>query len=115
MGYYSDFKLTAQGFDNEEHAEFFEFKLVKLSSYTGWSLRHTIGTEGWMVYGLLGEAKWYNAEEHLLQLSKAFPRVTIDLKVEGEERGDIWKLRARDGKHERVSAKVVFEDFKDLT
>jgi hypothetical protein len=111
MGYYSNFRLEATGFADRDAAEFFEFKLGKLSGYSGWEV--TVGADS--VRARLGEAKWYDAEEHVKALSVAFPSVTIDLEVEGEEHGDMWKLRARNGQTERVAAKLVYGDFQSLT
>jgi hypothetical protein len=111
MGYYTTFKLKATGFKDIDEAEFFEFKLRKLTGYTGWET-NSFETE---MEGSLSDAKWYDYEAHMTELSKQFPHVYFDLDGVGEEHGDVWKMRAKDGQTERVNAKIVFPEFTILT
>lgn len=114
MGYYTTFKLNAAEFKDRDQAEFFEFKLVKETEYTGWDTQsYPVGEKGYEVSATLSEVKWYDHEEDLLRLSTQFPGVLIELEGVGEEPGDQWRMRVRDGKAARVTAQIVFPDFDD--
>lgn len=111
MGYYTSYELVATGFKDETEAEFFEFKLRKLSGYSGWEAETTAE----QFKGVLQEVKWYNHKADVDQLSTEFPHVTIDVNGVGEGHGDIWKMRARNGQIERVEAEIKFPEFNILT
>lgn len=116
MGYSTDYSLSATGFKDETEAEFFEFKLRKESQYTGWHVDIGEEMDGTAcIEATLNEAKWYDHDKDLTALSLTFPHVTIDLDGEGEESGDIWRMRFRNGRSERVKAEIVIPEFKILT
>lgn len=114
MGYYTDFDIEAKPFETEEFAEFFEFKLKKASDYP---FEVNIGgfDGNFHVDARLDSAKFYDYADVFRELSKEFPGVTIEIEGEGEENGDLWKHRFRNGNQEKVSAEFTFPDFKKIT
>ena len=115
MGYYTTFKLNAAEFKDRDQAEFFEFKLIKESQYTGWDTKiYPVNENGYEVSGTLTDAKWYNHEEALIRLSNQFTDVLIEVEAVGEEHGDHWLMRVRNGKSKRVKAQVTFPEFDDI-
>lgn len=57
------------------------------------------------------ECKWYGHEKDMKALSKYFPDITFILSGEGEDQGDVWKKRFRNGEMEVRKARVVLDDF----
>lgn len=119
MGYSTDYKIDVGPFETEEDAEFFEFKFGKLVNYeTEAEIGLSTGDKHTDKYYLklrVTDARWYEWRTDLNELSVNFPNVTIDVMGEGEESGDIWKSRFRNGEDEFVEAIMTFPDFKILT
>lgn len=42
-------------------------------------------------YDFEEEMKWYDHEEHMVELSKLCPNIIFDLRGDGEETGDMWR------------------------
>lgn len=113
MGYYTDYTVEARGFKKQDEAEFFAFKLVQKGVVNSSTRFH---------YGQLGsdfsaqfevhETKWYDYADDLRTASLWFPHITIDVEGSGEENGDQWRHRFRNGEHERVEAVISFPEFK---
>ena len=112
MGYLTNYKVYATGFKDPEEVEFFEFKLKKESEY-GFDAARGRGVLEYA--GSLSEAKWYNYDENLVKLTKAFPHITVDVEGKGEDDDDHWKARYRNGESETVRAVIMFPDFQELT
>lgn len=55
--------------------------------------------------------KWYEHENDMRKISKAFPDILFLLEGEGEDSGDMWKEYYLDGKMQRCQAKLTFEEF----
>lgn len=55
--------------------------------------------------------KWYDHEEHMRLLSKAFPEFIFQLDGSGEETGDVWRKWFHKGKMQGGKAKIVLPDF----
>lgn len=110
MGYYTRFEVSATGFETEELAEFFVFKLNRQSAYD-----FSVTVSGTSIAFDTDEIKWYEWETELSTLSRSFPGVTIYVEGHGEEQGDIWRARIRDGESEIVQAKMTFPDFERIT
>lgn len=116
MGYVTDYKGEAGPFDTEEAAEFFEFKLGK--QVNGYHFDVSIGAsmhDGYTVNFEVNDVKWYEWRNDLSELSRSFPNITVDLEGRGEEPGDLWKARFRNGDSEVVDAVFTFPDFTELT
>lgn len=112
MGYYTTYKVTITDIKDADDFEWFEFKFKKTIPYLGDDLKYDEINK--TVYAAFYDVKWYDCEEKLKELSTLFPNITIDVNGEGEESGDIWKMRVRNGKSERVNAVLSFPDFKEL-
>lgn len=54
--------------------------------------------------------KWYDHDEDMIEISKAFPTVTFVLYGEGEERDDNWIAYYKNGEMEQVNGTIVYED-----
>jgi hypothetical protein len=115
MGYATTYELTVGPFDTEDEAEFFEFKIQKQIKDIefGSSVGPNLG-RGHFVTLETDKIKWYEWRSDLLQLSSKFPAVTIDVEGDGEESGDMWKARFRNGEFEKVKVKFTFPDFENL-
>jgi hypothetical protein len=58
--------------------------------------------------------KWYGHQEDMVHLSRAFPLVTFVLSGDGEEQGDVWRKRFRNGKVDvQTAPPVVWPDWED--
>jgi hypothetical protein len=51
----------------------------------------------------------------MITLSNKFPNATFIVTGIGEEYGDYWKARIKNGKVDKVKAKIVFPDFPGET
>lgn len=67
-------------------------------------------------YDMEEPSKWYQHDEDMIAISKAYPETLFELRGEGEESGDIWRSFYKNGKSKHQSARMVFPDFneKDL-
>lgn len=88
MGYYTRYTVDW----NTVEPEYLEFDFFTVSNGDT--------TEG---------MKWYNYEYDMVHTSKQYPETTFTLYGEGEESGDIWTAWFRDGKHQKVQAKLVID------
>lgn len=70
-----------------------------------------VPAEAWECIGYDDDMKWYEHEEHMKLLSKAFPQFIFQLNGEGEEAGDIWVKWFHKGKMQGGKAKVVLPEF----
>lgn len=113
MGYMTDFSVEAGPFKTEEDAEFFEFKALKTIGYR-FEASVSMGLGNHTVSFELDDCKWYSWDADLKKLSMTFPSITIDVEGVGEEQGDHWRARFRNGEDERVEAIITFPDFEKL-
>jgi len=110
MGYYTNYTLNADGFDDKEAAEFFEFKLLKLSQYSGWEVNIEKTVSGYSVEAAINDVKWYDWQSNLEQLTEQYPQITITVDGVGEEPGDIWRARVQNGETKRAKATISFPE-----
>jgi len=57
--------------------------------------------------------KWYQHEEDLRDFSKKYPDLLFELKGAGEDSGDIWVEYYKNGKMQRVEARIIFDPFNE--
>lgn len=95
MGYYTDFELNAH--NAEGVVSEIEEALSEISGYL-------------IELGVISTMKWYDYDKHMTQLSKLFPEVVFTLEGGGEETGDIWKAKYKNGKSKCVKAEIVFPE-----
>lgn len=116
MGYYTNYEVNVTGFTDEEAADYFVFKLDKyvgekfaVKKHDDWSTGEQKTT--YSIQGFLSERKWYDWESNLKELSTKFQDVLIEVDGNGEEDGDIWKARIKNGESEIVKAEIYFPAF----
>jgi len=63
-------------------------------------------TDNWSV-----DAKWYDHDKDMCQLSSEFPEFLFTLSGEGEESGDLWVTYYAGGKFQTEYAEIVFGKF----
>lgn len=57
-------------------------------------------------------AKWYDYEEDMERLSRAYPEITVRVNGDGEDSDDLWQDFWYNGK--RFSERVRFADYKEI-
>ena len=62
-------------------------------------------------YSIYGEGKWYDFDEDMEKLSKAFPDVVFRLEGDGEETDDVWVKYYMGGKSQEAKRTVTVEEF----
>lgn len=114
MGYYTDYELTANSFEYEADAKQFN---DELGTTTGYNFRTRVNRVPplYQSLALLQEAKWYDHADDLMKLSTKWPWVTIILVGVGEDRGDHWRMRVRNGVVERQNAVISFPEWTKIT
>lgn len=103
MGYYTDFTLKTK--ENSEDLKKVLRELDDISDYC---------FEIEEIHGGVFEknAKWYDFEEELKEVSKKLPDITIQVHGNGEESGDIWWKYFKNGK---VASKFIeIIDFPEI-
>lgn len=100
MGYYTDFKVNVSDTAMENC---FHHVLQKTSGYQF----HDNGD-----YLYLGDAKWYDWNEHLSKISQmdTFKNELITVEGDGEEQGDMWKAYFLNGNVKVAKAVVSFPE-----
>ncbi len=98
MGYYTNFNLTTIG--NSDIAEI----LAQIPEEEFEDKFYAIDECG----DCNCEAKWYEHETDIRELSLKFPEVVFVLSGEGEEKDDIWKKYFQNGKMQVCRAEILF-------
>lgn len=115
MGYYTNYEVTVSNFKDEKEAVYFDHKFNEMVGYFQESKIIRVNHDGkYLLSFYISDAKWYDYDNHLTSLSKSFKDVLIEVHGEGEESGDVWKARYKNGKSEFVKAIVVFPDFEEI-
>ena len=99
MGYYTDFTIKIKGEDEDEEKKIQEY-LENISGY------------GFDNYSkeLNLNAKWYNWEDNMPDLSKTFPHVLFQIDGEGEESGDMWRVFYHKGAKEQIKVETTYSE-----
>lgn len=108
MGYYTNYSMTydfkdasnEDGFDTKQFHEM-------LADKTEYEFDYYDGT-----FSL--NAKWYDWEADMIEISKTYPDMVFYLSGEGEEKDDIWEARFYNGKCDTVYAQITMPDFPPL-
>lgn len=101
MGYYTCFKVDMEP---EEPKDLRKFLLSDEDKY--YELIETLD-------GNYDSFKWYNHEEDMLEVSRAFPDTLFELHGEGEEPGDLWRKYFKNGKIQRCPAQITYEEYNE--
>jgi len=90
MGYYTDYTLTA----DKKLPEDFNEKFEEITDYC-------------FNFGEIFEAKWYNHEKDMIELSKIYPNILFTLEGVGEEQyadePDMWRMYFKNGESKRIT------------
>lgn len=57
--------------------------------------------------------KWYQHDEDMIKLTKAYPGWVFELHGEGEESGDFWNKYYKDGKMQLCGGKIVYPPYDE--
>lgn len=104
MGYYTTFRLSVR---NGEVTEEMQTKLKEIKPE--YFIDHDM--EDLLEGGY--EAKWYDWEEDLIKLSKAFPTEVFELSGDGEEREDMWRAYFKNGKVQIERAEIRIGEYDE--
>lgn len=100
MGYYTHFKLVTdpEYWLNDRTVEDMDY----INEITG----------GYFSACIIGmeSGKWYDHEEHFIEISKQYPDVLFELRGSGEENGDIWVEYFKNGECKTTRAIIRFDD-----
>ena len=121
MTYVNDFVVDMIGLEHESQIDFLLAKLRKLSREPDWE----VSSSEWIspddggpavlaVVFALGNIEWSNWVSDVNEISKLFPKITIEVERSGEDTFDLERLRSRAGFSEVVQAVIVFPDFKEV-
>lgn len=103
MGYYTHFDVTVSNLDNANQG-------IKVADMLDMS-DYEFSDDG-TIMEFYYDGKWYDWKEDCTRVSLKYPKILFEIEGKGEESGDIWKARVRNGLAEVVEAKIVFEPFK---
>ena len=100
MGYYTSYTLETDAEDDQPIVDALREKEV-----IGGAL-----SEGFEVYE---SVKWYEHEDDMRSISKAFPAVLFHLHGEGEENGDLWDKYFKNGKMQVCKAVISYPAYDE--
>lgn len=103
MGYYTDYSLNIEL--HGENADDVSKALDELDVLEG------IDEYGGGMLSAYANAKWYDWEADLCNLSIRFPKVFIEVEGSGEESGDLWKAYIQNGAIQNCLAQIVYDDY----
>lgn len=108
MGYYTKYDISIHNLNNVDEG----IKMLdelKLSMYFEADVnnKHSVKCDPF-------DDKWYEWEYDCKRVGKKYPHAIIEIEGVGEEPGDHWKARVRNGETELIRAKIVFDNFKRI-
>ena len=101
MGYYTWYTLDIIKDPDNQEEQFWE----ELDKTTGFA-------EDFSKYGG-SEAKWYNWESDMKELSKKFPKMMFRLEGTGEEQFDVWDCHFCNGRSYYRKIQTYWEPFDE--
>lgn len=107
MGYYTNYEVNIMNIPEEKYSEI-KNEIWNIIGYDA----DNEGETSHMIFSF--ESKWYDYEKDMLQFTEKYPDVLVEILGEGEESGDIWKARFRNGESERVSAQIFLPAFRKI-
>ena len=109
MGYYTSFDLTMTPHPEEEKEVAITRDIVALID----CISPEEVRESDIEWFLCDALKWYDYEDHMIEISKKYPDIVFVLHGEGEEHDDIWNEYYCNGECERVDAVITFPEPKN--
>jgi len=98
MGYYTDFSLRIV--EGDDYKTNYEEEIGEASNYGSATFNDSI--------------KWYDHEIDMKAYSKLHPKVLFALEGIGEENEDMWVKYFKNGKMQKVAAKITYEDYDEF-
>ncbi|AUS02931.1 hypothetical protein NVP2275O_350 [Vibrio phage 2.275.O._10N.286.54.E11] len=106
MGYYTDYTLqvsTSSEAQKDIIAEAFR-------PHCDWYVENIKESLHW---NCSFNAKWYDYVDHMKSVSSQFSGLLFKLYGEGEDSSDMWVEYWRDGKRQRVEARIEYDEFDE--
>ena len=118
MGYYTHFELSTK--DNKykvsEIATYMKKEFLESDKYYPFEYDFDNYVNDDNVYDLEGvwtdEAKWYDHDEEMLELSKQFPETVFCLYGTGEESEDMWYTYYKNGKSQYCPVRFIYDEYE---
>lgn len=104
MGYYTSYNMEIETDPNSTKPT-----LDELEELTGYGWEELSDFE----YRTEDDCKWYEHDEHMIQLSKKYSKCVFTLRGEGEETGDLWLTYYKDGKLKTYRPEIEFPPFDE--
>lgn len=119
MGYVTDYTLTTH--QKIKIADFvekvkeigFDYVFSEEIEYLELDVKDNPNCEQTLEIASTESYKWYENEDDMKELSKAFPDIVFMLHGEGEEQGDLWLSYHKNGKVQRENAKITYGEFDE--
>ena len=120
MGYYTHYKLNVYG-EEKELKDFYKDFLFPvpetdcLSQFREWLEDSKVVWENEKEIRLDMEepSRWYEHNGQMARVSEDYPSLVFVLYGYGEEQGDVWKKRFKNGKIDIIKAKVVLGNLEE--
>lgn len=115
MGYYTNYNLDVNNVNTEvEHEAILnklrELNIIEYALDTGyWSERSKSSS-----FDGMGEVKWYDYDEDMRKIARAFPEKTFKLTGEGEEPDDRWYCLYKGDESEEIQAIITWPEPKRI-
>lgn len=122
MGYYTCFDLSTKGnktYKVSEIVSYMKKEYDKSDRYKYYPFEYNFDRElendtiSDLELYCMEEAKWYDHDIEMLELSKQFPEVVFCLYGDGEETEDIWYTYYKNGKSQYCPVKFVFDEYDE--
>ena len=101
MGYYTDYEI-----ESDINPKELAYGLKDISGHSYYVNGNSICSD---------DIKWYNWEKDMITLSHKYPNATFIVMGIGEENGDYWKARIKNGKVDKVRGEIVYPPFPGET
>lgn len=110
MGYYTYYTLNTNA--SEDKAKEIALWMVDNLEYFKWKDRAYVERSYHPLESVLGgdSIKWYEHQEDMRKVARAFPDVKFELYGEGEDREDTWVEYYWDNKFDSAIARIIFDD-----
>lgn len=106
MGYYTRHTLTARGYTPDQVDSIsLALALKGILNYALVSKPNVSNAE--LFYDCYDEAKWYDQDEHMNDISRQFPNCMFCVEGIGEDLDDRWRAYYHNGKREYCMAKII--------
>lgn len=112
MGYYTNYSMEIRSLDGKNLSMEFAEDVLRYLKGIGLVGECSVFDEGYylsrdcLFFYSYDAMKWYEYEEDMIALSKAYPNAMFMLHGDGEDSMDIWNLYCLNGKTEFTRAEI---------